>query len=273
VTTLGGSNNTYSGGTTVSGGTLLITGYYGASNGKIFASPTGLGGVTVYGGRLGGTGQIGNGSNLPAGTGGNYATVTGSGGVVSINSGGIVSPGTSTLTDSSVNGVGTLTTGDMTWNGGQYTFKTNVSTGQYTDVNDLFGSTSQDLLIVDGILNIAAGTTGSPTPFRILIASASSSVQPSSSAVYTIAYANAVDITANGVTTPVAAGTTLPAADFSISDDSSSGNSYNVVVANDTVNGAGYDIEVVASPEPGSLGLLGVGCLGLLRRRRIVKNG
>lgn len=74
------SANTYSGGTTVSGGKLFVNNTSG--------SGTGSGGVTVSGGILGGTGTISG------------ATV--------VSSGGTVAPGTS---------IGTLTVGSSTWAG------------------------------------------------------------------------------------------------------------------------------------------------------------
>jgi hypothetical protein len=153
----------------------------------------------------------------------------------------------------------------MTWNGGKYVFKTNVPTGSAPDAVDIQYTypATQDLLVVNGILNI-----NGPSPFTILVAANGQTI-PSPSAAYTIVYAT--EVAANGATYsssslastgPVA----LPAADFSVSDDTTS-NSYSVVVAADT--GGGVDLEVVAStPEPGSLGLLGVSALGLLRRRR-----
>jgi autotransporter-associated beta strand protein len=280
VLTLSGYSSTYGGGTTVTGGTLLVTSTVtpnvtqSNSSGTYYEaeSSTGLGGVTVTGGtlnsvavsgRLGGIGIIGNGSVLA--TSAAPAAYTGTGGPVLITTGGTISPGTSTLADSTSTGVGTLTTGDMTWNGGKYVFKTNVPTGRALDAADIQSAYpgTQDLLVVNGILNI----TGS-SPFTILVA-ANGQTTPNSAAVYTIVYAS--EVVANGTTytsSSLSGPVTLAAADFSVSDDTTS-NSYNVEVAPDA-NG-GVDLEVVAgtvTPEPGSLGLLGVACLGLLRRRR-----
>jgi len=79
--TLSGSNNSYSGPTTITGGTLLV-------NGAI----TGTGAVSDSG-ILGGTGSLA--------------------GPVTVNSGGIITAGT-------LGGVGTLTVGSLTFNGGTY---------------------------------------------------------------------------------------------------------------------------------------------------------
>jgi autotransporter-associated beta strand protein len=263
---LSGVSN-YGGGTTVSGATATLLANGGALS-------TGTGPVTVSsGGRLGGIGTITNTSVANTG----YVVPANA---VSINAGGIISPGVTTLTDSSAAGVGTLNTNDMIWNGGKYVFKTNVTTGaapavgngNATDLINITGSTQQDALIINGVLDITATTSGgTATPFTILIASHSSGVAPSASAVYTIAYANQVETTVDGVTTPVTVPSgqtvTLPSADFVVSDDSNTTNAYTVVVANDPDGAGGYDVEVVA-PEPNSIGLLGVASLGLLRRRR-----
>lgn len=71
--TLSGASNTYSGGTTITEGTLLVT--------NISGSATGTGAVAVNGGTLGGTGFIAGattvtGGNLAAGTDGTVGTLT-----------------------------------------------------------------------------------------------------------------------------------------------------------------------------------------------------
>jgi hypothetical protein len=69
-------------------------------------------------------------------------------------------------------------------------------------------------------------------------------------------------------TTPTLNNPTNISQDFTVSDNSSA-ESWNVEIA-ETAGGT-YYLEVVATaptPEPGSLGLLGVASLGLLRRRR-----
>ncbi|HEY9249597.1 MAG TPA: autotransporter-associated beta strand repeat-containing protein [Rariglobus sp.] len=71
--TLSGNSNTYSGGTTISGGMLLVTNTTG--------SATGTGAVAVNGGTLGGTGFVDGatavtGGNLAAGTDGTVGTLT-----------------------------------------------------------------------------------------------------------------------------------------------------------------------------------------------------
>jgi autotransporter-associated beta strand protein len=96
------ASNSYSGGTTISGGTLL------ANNGPNNGSATGSGAVTINnGGTLGGNGTIGNGDNALA-----------------VNSGGTIAAGASLTT------VGTLTTGNQTWStGGNYAWKITGSAG------------------------------------------------------------------------------------------------------------------------------------------------
>ena len=74
-----GGGNAYTGGTTISGGTLLVTNTSG--------SGTGTGAVTIDGGALGGTGSLS--------------------GPITVNPGGAVSPGLS---------VGTLSGSNLTWN-------------------------------------------------------------------------------------------------------------------------------------------------------------
>ena len=62
--------------------------------------------------------------------------------------------------------------------------------------------------------------------------------------------------------------TNLSSADFSVTDDVGSGNPWQVSVVADPNDAGLVDLNVTGTiPEPGSLGLLGVASLGLLRRR------
>lgn len=101
--------NSYNGSTIVSGGTLLVNG-----------TNKGLGAITVTGGTLGGTGSIT--------------------GAVNINQGGTINPG------NGGNHVGTLTVGELTFNGGSY-------------AADFSGNTS-DTITSTGSINLNAGKTG-----------------------------------------------------------------------------------------------------------------
>jgi autotransporter-associated beta strand protein len=231
--------NSYSGGTTVSGGTLLANDTEAA---------TGFGPVTLKtAGTLGGTGVILNSSP------------------VLISSGGTISPGPG----AAFGAVGVLNTNDQTWNGGTYVFKTNVGTNlaQNNYAALTAGQTNQDFLVINGNLNLVAGTA-----FHISIAPQSVTLSPN--ATFTIAYANAVNTVTDAQgdgSTPLTPGT-FPSSDFAVSDTNSQYTWSVSMVPDSTDGGSGYDIDVTAvapvTPEPGSLGLLGVASLGLLRRRR-----
>ncbi|MCX6965031.1 MAG: autotransporter domain-containing protein [Verrucomicrobia bacterium] len=116
TTTLTGTN-TNTGGTTISAGTLLITGSTSA--------------VTINSGTLGGTGTVGD---------------------VVINSGGAIAPG---------NSPGTLTTGNMTWNGGGF-YNWELASANGTAGMDW------DLISSSGTLTIGANATNK---FTIRLAS------------------------------------------------------------------------------------------------------
>jgi autotransporter-associated beta strand protein len=107
--------NTYTGGTTVSGGKLLINNSTG--------SGTGTGAVTVSGTGTGAA-AVGTGGTLGGGNNGSTGFISGA---ITISSttagsqGGIIAPG---------NSIGTLNVGSMTWNPfGQYTFEHSATTG------------------------------------------------------------------------------------------------------------------------------------------------
>jgi autotransporter-associated beta strand protein/T5SS/PEP-CTERM-associated repeat protein len=175
TTTLTG-NNTYTGGTFVNSGTLqgntqnlqgAITNnaslvfnqtangtYSGAMSGNGALSKIGNGTLTVSGNSSSYTGTAAINAGTVALTGNlanssmdinNGATLTGNGtaGAVTINSGGTIAPGTSP---------GTLTTGNMTWNGGG-TYAWELASANGT------AGTGWDLISSNGSLTIGANAT------------------------------------------------------------------------------------------------------------------
>jgi autotransporter-associated beta strand protein len=210
---LGGSN-TYTGPTTVNGGTLLINNTTG--------SGTGTGTVTVNsGGTLGGTGIISGPVNISSGT---------------------IAPGAG----SSATTAATLTTGTQTWSGASYTWRLIHASGNTP-------GTDADLIQMNGnTLNISGTTT-------IDITQVNTAANATVSGTYIIAEAT------GGITGFNSANFDIVASAGTVSSDTW------------TISESSNDEELIltatATPEPGSLGLLGVAALGLLRRsrRRLVK--
>jgi fibronectin-binding autotransporter adhesin len=190
-TTILGGNNTYSGGTIITAGTLQGTtqSLQGAitNNATLVFNQSTNG---TYSGALGGTGDLsknGTGTLTLSGTGsfsGNAAinsgtlavtgslasattqinsgaTLTGSGtlGAVIINAGGTIAPG---------NSPGTITTGNMTWNGGGiYDWELGNATGSAGTGWDLISSTGSLTINADSgpQFTIAASTNSSSSGF------------------------------------------------------------------------------------------------------------
>ena len=119
--------NTYTGATSVTGGTLLVTNTTGSATGTNIVTLTG-------------SGAVGSGGIL-AGTGSVSGTVT-VGSTTALSQGGVVSPG--------VSGPGTLNAGSMVLNPlGRYVF-------EYNATDTTTGGTVNDFISGSGTLNLAA---------------------------------------------------------------------------------------------------------------------
>jgi hypothetical protein len=175
--------NTYSGGTTVGVGTVLVnnTTGSGTGNGPVAVIGTGTAGS---GGRLGGTGLIG----------GNVSV----GGTTAATVGGTIAPGVG-------GSIGTLTqtTGTMTWNpGGTYVFKYDAS----APVGDLVAGTGT------ASLNLSGLGTGAGQQFNLVLQHATGGASPSPLA-YTVA------TFAGGITPPTGAAGSDVTSYFAFSGD------------------------------------------------------
>jgi autotransporter-associated beta strand protein len=256
-----GANN-YAGGTYINGGTLL------ANTSAAYTSATGYGPVAVSTG-----GILGGGTTAAPGQ------VGFSGVAVTINAGTTSSPSTagtlaagipianttSSLAAATSASIGTLAIGgDLALNGGSATLS-GANLLWKLDTQD----TAQDLITVGGTLYINAGNGQINLGIQRIVSTAS--VTPGTT--YTIisgATGISVTNTDTSTITYLAPDTSADITqDFSVAD-TAGGQTWNVEIA-DTVGGT-YSLEVTAAtPEPGSLGLLGVASLGLLRRRRTRK--
>jgi fibronectin-binding autotransporter adhesin len=192
------ASNTYSGGTTVSAGTLFVNNAAG--------SGTGSGPVAVNGGTLAGTGTIS--------------------GPVTVGMSGAISGGVG-----AANATLTLTSASTTTINGSANFAINTATPS----TDELISTGLISLGGSSVLNVTdLGTTTSTSPTIVLI-----DAQGGLTGTFSIA--------------------NLP---------TNNGDAYTVAYVSDgSTDGMDVDL-VVATPEPGSLGLLGVGGLMMMRRRR-----
>jgi autotransporter-associated beta strand protein len=227
--------NTYSGGTTVSGGTLKLN----------YATALGTGAVTVTGSdsilRLDGA-TLANAVSLDSG-----GTLFGSGGVGSLS---VLSGGRVSLGDTP----GTLTAGNTTLaGGGSYIWKTNDATGA--------SGTATDLLSVSGTLTISATNANRFTlTLRSLLANNTAgdviNFNSAASSSYTIASAS------SGIIGFAADSFTVDSSGFS------NANSSLWAVAQ---SGNNLTLNYTAIPEPATYAaLVGAGALGLavIRRRR-----
>ncbi len=232
---LGGAN-TYTGGTTVSGGTLLANG--GASGAG--TSSTGSGNVTV------GTGAVLGG----AGVAGNVSTGAGAttGGVVTVN--GTITAGASNAA------TGTLTTGTQVWNS---------STGQYLAKvidasNTSTGSGGNDRLVMSA-LTVTSG-------FAINVSSSTVSSLPADTV---LVLANDTEGGANPFNTSGAAPSGLV---LELNGSVSAAAGLALGTQADSLNNGGFDLileaATAATPEPTSLLLATMAIVPLTvgRRRR-----
>jgi len=227
--------NTYSGGTTVTGGTLKLN----------YATALGTGAVTVTGSNsvLSFVGaNIANAVSLDSG-----GTLSGSGGVgsLSVQSGGRVSTGSAP---------GTLTAGNTTFaGGGSYLWKTNDAAGA--------SGTATDLLSISGTLTI--GATGA-NPFTIRL----SSLLAGNSAGDVINF-NAAQSSSYTIASASGGIIGFSAASFAV--DSSGFTNANSSLWAVAQSGSNLVLNYTAIPEPATCAaLLGAGALGLvaIRRRR-----
>ncbi len=222
--------NTYTGGTVISGGTLRANNTTG--------SATGTGAIDIQsGGKLGGSGTIGNGTN-----------------VITVESGGTITAGADDHT------TGTLTTGSQVWSsGGTFVAKVNGTAGNDQLVmSGLSASSSFTIALQD----LTAGTISPFTASNIVY---TNNTQPSGSGSY-IVLATVPDASNSGPSTnpfnpslftfnsgtvaTAAAGDSIELATFD------SGTSYELIA------------EDVASPEPTSALLFGAVVSPLLLGRR-----
>ena len=237
-------NNTYSGGTTVSAGTLQAN-TTGTGN-----SATGTGNVTVTSG-----GTLAGGS---AGTSGQV------GGAVAVNAGGKITAGSgATVSDS----VGTLTTGNQTWTGSGTAAGTGATYVWKVAGGGTVPGTNWDLLNM-ATLNLTA-TGGNKVTLSGIKSTGSTYVATAGS--YVIAHAASVQV--NGATPAAADLTGLFALDLSgigITDTSG----VTVTYASPTSGGSGFDVSLnyAPAPEPTTAALFGASAASLLgvrpRRRR-----
>jgi MYXO-CTERM domain-containing protein len=241
-------SNTYSGGTIVNSGALLVNNSTG--------SGTGSGSITVAGGTLGGSGTIG--------------TASTNNGAITVNGGGLIAAGPNSSTTGLLT---TLSTNGITFNGGSgYLWKIN------NGVSGAAGASSGwDEIATQGITFGSGTALSAGSQFTVYISGDSNVTAPGVTS-YIIATDPVGPIMINGsaystASGPVAlTGTGTPGALanlFSLNTGSYAGNesSFQLELAAD--GASGQELVVVGTtPEPGSMGLLGVATLGLLRRRR-----
>lgn len=233
--TFSGGASTYNGGTTINGGTFLVT--------NVSGTATGTGGVVVNGGTLGGTGRIAPASSV---LGGN--TINASAGV-SVGASGKIAPGT-------VGTTGTLTfdfsgtTGGLVLASGAALVFDLGATGTYvapgtSDTIKITGATAGDVAFGGNVINF--GATGADGFYKLF----DSSLTAGNGSAWTGLTLNGQTITGGLTFTNMA--TTQYAA--------------KLVLGNGTTFGE-YDDIYVFTPEPTSLGLIGLGAMTLLGRKR-----
>jgi len=258
------ASNTYMGGTTISAGTLRANNGSATGAGNITAAATSSGNYT--GGMLGGSGNV-------SGT----VTLAGS---ATARLGGIIGAGADSST------VGTLTTGNQTWNGGAaYEWKiSNAGT------NAAFGtgnstSGSWDNVKMSG-LSIASG--GGNQPFSIALNSLSS---PSGSGTYSWVIAQTTSaptgLSGNAATlgadllnlTPTGSTATGSSGSYAVFalDTSGFGNGFSLSGADSNnfslefisvTGGEDLVLDYNSAPEPGAAVLASLGAVPLLGARR-----
>lgn len=231
------ASNNYSGVTTVTttagvGGTLLAMNTSG--------SATGSGAVTVNG--------IGTGSSAvgTGGTLGGTGFITGAitiGSTTAATQGGMISPG--------VSGPGTLNVGSVAFNPyGRYVF-------EYNQSDNTIGNAVNDLISGSGSLNLTALSASAPFDINL-----SPVVTGSASGSYTLA-TFAGGISANG--TQFANGADVTSL-FTFSGTYPSNS--DLIVSAGPGGGQSLVLSFAPTPEPASVAVLALSCVGLLRRRR-----
>jgi autotransporter-associated beta strand protein len=252
--------NTYTGTTTISAGTLSLAGS-GALAGDIVvasgatfdtSSPAGF---TIVSGRTltaNGTFTAGSGGTLTV-----SGTLKGSGtvaaaGIVSVNSGGLLSPG---------NSLGTLATGDETWNsGGGYVWELNNA----SDASGAKGVT-YDWMNISGTLTLNSTSDGK---FTIYLTSLNAGNTPGSvpNFVEGTSYSYVIATATSGIT------------GFNASKFNVDTTGFSNPIADASIFRVGNDLvlQFTAIPEPSTYAIGIPGLLGaaiLLRRRRFFSEG
>ncbi len=253
--------NSYSGATTIAGGTLRVNNTSGSSG-------TGTGAVTVNGGILGGSGFIG--------------TSGSSNGAITVNNGGLIAAGAS----SSSTATGTLTslsTSGVTLNAGSgYNWKIQNASGTA-------GGTGWDQVATQGIAFGTGTALTSASPFTVYIQGNPTNLAPGST-VFVIATDPVGNIPINGTTystasapvaltgaaTPVALSNlfVLNTSGFSDTNSPRVGGSSSFTLELVTDNSGGQDLALAynAAPEPGTAMLMLGGALPMLMGRRRRRN-
>jgi len=238
--TLSGSNS-YTGGTTVSAGTLWANNTAGSATGSAAVS-------VLSGGTLGGSGTIQNGTNA-----------------ITINSGGILTAGSNSTT------IGTLTTGAQTWDGGGKLLAQLAGSNSSGLVN--ITSTGTYGLTLSGV------TSGS-NAFTVTESGTAASLNPATAETWTLAtFTGATGaITGYTGTLPTSGSPTVPVDSQFVLDTSTLATLFNgsedatPVLDLTYVSGTEDELQIsyAGAPEPGTavLALIGVGPLLLRRRRR-----
>lgn len=239
------NNNTFSGGATISAGTLLAENIPVANLG----SATGSGLVSI------------NSGGTLAGTGKTSAVNVNVGGVISAGSGAALPATTGGL---SADSIGTLSTGDQTWKADA------TGGGTFVAKFDSFsaGTSGHDVLAIDGALNLSISGGGK---FNIILIKSTNfspgTIDLSGTTLLTLATAASL---ING-STPITTRTDLSSL-FAL-DTSNLGIPDAVYkVYGDSDGGGGLmlnvQVDVSAAPEPTTAALFGLGGTLLLTRRR-----
>jgi len=243
--------NTYSGATTINGGTLNVTGSLASGSAVTIGGSSASGTPTLTG-----TGTVGGTVNLASAGGG---------------AAGKISPGT-------VGGVGTLTTGAETWNGGIYQWDIGSAGTLSSGIYGTPGTTYDDLVATAGLTVPTAGAvTIAPTGTLGSIAGGTT---------YTWVLAQINTLSVGGVSVP--AGSTPISSDFALSTSgltasinggatATAAGTFALYFEAETVGGSTDDLVLsyTSAPEPGTAMLVLGGMLPVLmgRRRRQLRCG